>query len=48
MLLNVWGKSVQRPSNMFKEKYGEKDLTVITIGPAGEKLGKVCLLDERR
>src|SRR5512139_2234539 len=32
----VWGRSVHETVKFFKEKYGEKDLTVITIGPAGE------------
>ena len=36
----VWGKSVHDTVKHFKEKYGEKDLTVITIGPAGENLVK--------
>jgi aldehyde:ferredoxin oxidoreductase len=43
----VWGKGVHDTVNFFKEKYGEKDLSVITIGPAGEKLVKfACWLNE--
>ncbi len=36
----VWGKGVHDTIKHFKNKYGEKDLTVITIGPAGENLVK--------
>ncbi len=35
---NVWGKSVHETVKFFQEKYGERDLSVITIGPAGENL----------
>jgi aldehyde:ferredoxin oxidoreductase len=43
----VWGKSVHDTIRHFKEKYGEKDLTVITIGPAGENLVKfACWINE--
>jgi aldehyde:ferredoxin oxidoreductase len=43
----VWGKGVHDTIKFFKEKYGEKDLTVITIGPAGEKLVKfACWINE--
>ena len=34
----VWGKGVHDTVKHFREKYGEKDLTVIAIGPAGENL----------
>jgi aldehyde:ferredoxin oxidoreductase len=34
----VWGKNVHATVKYFKDKYGEKDLSVITIGTAGEKL----------
>jgi aldehyde:ferredoxin oxidoreductase len=34
----VWGKGVHDTINFFKQKYGEKDLTVLAIGPASEKL----------
>jgi aldehyde:ferredoxin oxidoreductase len=44
---DVWGKGVHDTIKFFKEKYGEKDLTVITIGPAGEKLVKfACWINE--
>jgi aldehyde:ferredoxin oxidoreductase len=43
----VWGMKVHDTIKHFKEKYGEKDLTVITIGPAGEKLVKfACWINE--
>jgi aldehyde:ferredoxin oxidoreductase len=34
----VWGLKVHDTVKFFQDKYGEKDLTVITIGPAGENL----------
>ena len=44
---DVWGKSVHETVKFFKDKYGEKDLTVITIGPAGENLVKfACWINE--
>jgi aldehyde:ferredoxin oxidoreductase len=43
----VWGKGIHDTINHFKEKYGEKDLTVISIGPAGENLVKfACWINE--
>jgi aldehyde:ferredoxin oxidoreductase len=43
----VWGKSVHETIQHFKDLYGEKDLTVITIGPAGENLVKfACWMNE--
>jgi len=43
----VWGKTVHETLKFFKNKYGEKDLTVISIGPAGEKLVKfACWINE--
>lgn len=43
----VWGKGVHDTVKHFKEKYGEKDLTVIAIGPAGENLVKfACWMNE--
>lgn len=43
----VWGKGVHDTVRYFKEKYGEKDLTVIAIGPAGENLVKFsCWVNE--
>jgi aldehyde:ferredoxin oxidoreductase len=44
---DVWGKGVHDTVKFFKEKYGEKDLTVITIGPGGENLVKfACWINE--
>ncbi|MDE3091878.1 MAG: aldehyde ferredoxin oxidoreductase, partial [Chloroflexota bacterium] len=34
----VWGKNVHATVKFFQNKYGEKDLSVIAIGTAGEKL----------
>lgn len=34
----VWGKGVHDTVRYFQEKYGEKDLSVIAIGQAGENL----------
>jgi len=43
----VWGKGVHDTVKFFKEKYGEKDLSVITIGQAGENLVKfACWVNE--
>jgi len=43
----VWGKGVHDTVKFFKNKYGEKDLTVIAIGPAGENLVKfACWINE--
>jgi aldehyde:ferredoxin oxidoreductase len=43
----VWGKGVHDTIKYFKEKYGEKDLTVIAIGPGGEHLVKfACWINE--
>ncbi len=43
----VWGKGVHDTMKFFKEKYGEKDLTVIAIGPAGENMVKfACWINE--
>jgi aldehyde:ferredoxin oxidoreductase len=36
----VWGMGVHDTVKFFKEKYGDKDLSVIAIGPAGEKLSR--------
>lgn len=43
----AWGKGVHDTVKFFKEKYGAQDLTVITIGPAGENLVKfACWMNE--
>jgi aldehyde:ferredoxin oxidoreductase len=34
----VWGKGVHETVKFFQNKYGEKDLSVIAIGPGGENL----------
>ena len=34
----VWGKGVHDTVAFFEQRYGEKDLSVCTIGPAGERL----------
>jgi aldehyde:ferredoxin oxidoreductase len=36
----VWGKTVHETVKYFQEKYGEKDLSVISIGPGGERLSR--------
>ena len=33
---DIWGKGAHDTVKHFREIYGEKDLTVMTIGPAGE------------
>src|SRR5512147_2713613 len=44
---DVWGKGVHETVKYFQDKYGEQDLTVITIGPAGENLVKfACWMNE--
>ncbi len=43
----VWGKGVHATVKFFQNKYGEKDLSVITIGPGGEKLARfACWVNE--
>ena len=37
---DLWGKTVHETVAYFMEKYGEKDLSVIAIGPAGERLSR--------
>jgi len=34
----VWGKDTHETRDQFRGEFGEKDLTVISIGPAGENL----------
>jgi aldehyde:ferredoxin oxidoreductase len=44
---DYWGKGVHEVIPMMQELYGEKDLTVISIGPAGENLVKfACWINE--
>jgi aldehyde:ferredoxin oxidoreductase len=40
----VWGKGVHDTIKHFKDKFGEKDLTVISIGQAGEHLSRFASL----
>lgn len=43
----VWGKGVHDTVKHFRELYGEKDLTVIAIGPAGEnQVRYACWVNE--
>ncbi len=43
----VWGKGIHETVKHFKNKYGEKDLSVISIGPAGEQLVRyACWINE--
>jgi len=43
----VWGKNVHDTVKFFQDKYGEKDLSVIAIGQAGEKLSRfACWVNE--
>jgi aldehyde:ferredoxin oxidoreductase len=43
----VWGKGVHDTVKYFQNKYGEKDLSVIAIGQAGEKLSRfACWVNE--
>lgn len=44
---DIWGMGIHDTVKHFKEKYGEKDLSVIAIGPAGEQLVKfACWVNE--
>ena len=43
----VWGKNIRDTVKYFQEMYGEKDLSVITIGQAGENLSRfACWINE--
>jgi aldehyde:ferredoxin oxidoreductase len=43
----LWGKGVHETIKFFQDKYGEKDLSVIAIGPGGENLVKfACWVNE--
>jgi aldehyde:ferredoxin oxidoreductase len=43
----VWGKGVHGTMRYFQKKYGKRDLSVIAIGPGGEKLSKMaCWVNE--
>jgi len=43
----VWGKGIHDTVKFFQEKYGEKDLSIIAIGQAGERLSRfACWVNE--
>ncbi len=43
----LWGKGIHETISHFKEKYGERNLTVMAIGPASENLVKFgCWINE--
>ena len=43
----VWGKGIHDTVKYFQDKYGEKDLSVIAIGQAGENLARfACWINE--
>ena len=43
----VWGKGVHDTVKFFQDQYGEKDLSVMAIGPGGEKLARfACWINE--
>jgi len=35
---NIWGKTVHETQQIVREELGDRDIKVLTIGPAGEKL----------
>jgi len=37
---DVWGKGIHETVAFFRERYGEKDLSVCAIGPSGENRGR--------
>jgi aldehyde:ferredoxin oxidoreductase len=44
---DLWGKGVHETIKILQERHGEKDLSVIAIGPAGENLVKfACWINE--
>jgi aldehyde:ferredoxin oxidoreductase len=44
---DIWGEGVHDTVKHFRKKYGDKDLSVIAIGPAGEKLSRfACWVNE--
>jgi aldehyde:ferredoxin oxidoreductase len=44
---DIWGMGIHATVEHFKDKYGEQDLTVMSIGPAGENLVKfACWVNE--
>ena len=44
---SLWGKTIHETVKHFQDEYGEKDLSVIAIGPAGEHLSRfACWVNE--
>ncbi len=44
---DLWGKNIHETIDLLKERYGEKDLTVMAIGPAGEnQVNFACWMNE--
>jgi aldehyde:ferredoxin oxidoreductase len=44
---HLWGKGIKETIKHFQDQYGERDLTVIAIGPGGENLVKyACWVNE--
>ncbi|HID18901.1 TPA: aldehyde ferredoxin oxidoreductase [Candidatus Bathyarchaeota archaeon] len=39
---HLWGKEVWETTDMLRRDYGDQELKVLTIGPAGENLDAVC------
>ena len=39
---DLWGKGVHETVEILKERHGEKDLSVMAIGPGGENLSKLA------
>jgi len=35
---NIWGKDVHETQEVIREEVGDRDIKILTIGPAGEKL----------
>lgn len=44
---DLWGKNTRETLKAFKDRYGEKDLSVLMIGPGGENLVRfACMINE--
>jgi aldehyde:ferredoxin oxidoreductase len=44
---DLWGLGIHETVNRLRQRYGDKDLSVIAIGPAGEKLARFgCWINE--
>jgi len=45
---NLWGKGTQETDEVIKEKLGDQNVKIATIGPAGENLVKfACIINDR-